>query len=221
MATATLVIPCSSSRKRTAWWVVLLLGFVVAWMLYGQATGGAIDETAQGHVVDKKTNNNNNNHVTASSSLRQHPPLHESEDDNVDNETKYDRAQHDDSNNYNSTENNNNNKFWHFCTSPQLGAPNQTQGLVRIDHACQGPGYDALTAQIHTYLAQQQHQQQPQSNGTWWGRRPRGIPPNTTVLVVGNPHTRQLAHAWACQYAHHIVAVTKLDAAKGILGQTI
>ena len=74
-----------------------------------------------------------------------------------------------------------------------------------VHYQCRGQAYDQFTSKLEHYVQQRYLQS---GNASLWGRRHTSpLPSNTTILVLGNSHTRQTMYALLCQYADHIAAV--------------
>lgn len=76
----------------------------------------------------------------------------------------------------------------------------QHQDTLDIWYQCQGKDYETFGNQLEQLVMQQ-----AAAADRTWGRRPTALPAGKTVLLWGNSHLRQIAHAWTCQYATQIV----------------
>ena len=75
----------------------------------------------------------------------------------------------------------------------------QHQDKLDIWYQCQGKDYETFGNQLEQLVMQRA------AADRTWGRRPTALPAGKTVLMWGNSHLRQIAHAWVCQYATQIV----------------
>ena len=83
-----------------------------------------------------------------------------------------------------------------FCRSNPSNGSSQT-----LSYTCAGPSYDNFTEQLHAYALAK--------NCSSWGRREFPFPPNATVLIMGNSHTRQVCESLRCQYRSEIASSTQ------------
>lgn len=100
--------------------------------------------------------------------------------------------------------------------APVMGqeAAQQTRFEQILEYQCTGQPYDDFL-QLHQFpLVLQKHASNPRLQ---WGKRQSILPStsnnnstNTTLLVVGNSHTRQLFASFQCQYADQLVSVKEL-----------
>jgi hypothetical protein len=65
-----------------------------------------------------------------------------------------------------------------------------------IEFPCAGGEYDNFTRRMHAFA------DNTIVHGDTWGRREYPLPDNTTILMLGNSHTRQVGLELACQYSH-------------------
>jgi hypothetical protein len=65
-----------------------------------------------------------------------------------------------------------------------------------IEYQCAGGEYDNFTRRMHVFA------DNTSVHGDTWGRREYPLPDNTTILMLGNSHTRQVGVELACQYSH-------------------
>eukprot|EP00934_Nitzschia_sp_Nitz4_P000316 Nitzschia sp. Nitz4//scaffold225_size51843//18127//19296//NITZ4_006894-RA/size51843-processed-gene-0.58-mRNA-1//1//CDS//3329542672//316//frame0 len=65
-------------------------------------------------------------------------------------------------------------------------------------YVCQGPGYDQFADKLESLV---HSQLSSHSKPSEWGKRSSPFPPNSTIVAVGNSHTRQVFQALLCQYA--------------------
>jgi hypothetical protein len=118
---------------------------------------------------------------------------------------------------------------FHFCGKPRVTAyNNNSEAALNLLYQCVGPQYDDFAANLRTlaYNQSQQHSHQSPINDLplkqeqctattshsmpthpQWGKRDYPLPPNTTVLVLGNSHLRQISKTLACQYAHALKSI--------------
>ncbi|GKY90533.1 hypothetical protein MPSEU_000027000 [Mayamaea pseudoterrestris] len=75
----------------------------------------------------------------------------------------------------------------HFCQSSFSNTSKEVKG-----YKCAGPAYDNFTNRLWEYAHAK--------NDSTWGRRQYPLPPNVSVFVLGNSHTRQTYSAMRCQY---------------------
>jgi hypothetical protein len=84
------------------------------------------------------------------------------------------------------------------------------RGALDIWYPCAGPSYDEFSMRNLTSYAQQRS-----LHGEFWGRRGGRLPAHTHMLLWGNSHLRQVAHAMACQQATQnatwVVRLSKVD----------
>jgi hypothetical protein len=82
--------------------------------------------------------------------------------------------------------------------------------LADIWYPCAGPAYDDFST-----VALPSYAQQKNLHGDFWGRRGGRLPDHTHILLWGNSHLRQVAHAVACQQATQnataVVGLSKVD----------
>ena len=95
-----------------------------------------------------------------------------------------------------------------YCTEPFIGDMSNNDANTRMDiwYQCQGPIYDEFSYALFQYVQVKQKQRLPS-----WGHRLEPLPADTTVLVFGNSHTRQIGQTFACQYAVDVTRVEYLD----------
>ena len=93
-----------------------------------------------------------------------------------------------------------------YCTEPFLGEMNNDAARLDIWYQCEGPIYNEFAFDLFHYVTEKQRQRVPS-----WGHRPAPLPADTTVLVFGNSHTRQIGQTFACQYASQVTRVEYLD----------
>jgi hypothetical protein len=72
-----------------------------------------------------------------------------------------------------------------------------------IEYQCNGTEYDNFTSQLHQLASDISATQKSKT----WGRWPEPLPPNASVLFLGNSHTKQTAHEYVCQYADQVESV--------------
>jgi hypothetical protein len=72
---------------------------------------------------------------------------------------------------------------------------------------CSGPEYEQFADRLEDFVLNKHINQ-----SSFWGRRPSPVPPNTTILLLGNSHTRQLFFSLACQYRNETVSLEKTPA---------
>eukprot|EP00977_Amphora_coffeiformis_P021231 scaffold9074_cov141-Amphora_coffeaeformis.AAC.6 len=94
-----------------------------------------------------------------------------------------------------------------YCTDPYIGEMGDDAARMDIWYQCEGPVYDEFSLALFQYVQAKQNQRLPS-----WGHRPAPLPADTTVLVFGNSHTRQIGQTFACQYAADVTRVEYLDA---------
>ena len=100
--------------------------------------------------------------------------------------------------------------------APVMGqeAARQTRFEQIIEYQCTGQPYDDFLQLRQFPLVLKKHASSPKLQ---WGKRQSILPPasnnntiNTTILVVGNSHTRQFFASLQCQYADLLVSVKEL-----------
>lgn len=91
---------------------------------------------------------------------------------------------------------------WQFCQVSYVGNVSNYNFKLPIWYQCEGPEYDRLARRIRHYANYQRNNGlKPPS----WGHRPHALPANSTVLMFGNSHIRQIGHAIACQNGPDVV----------------
>ena len=71
--------------------------------------------------------------------------------------------------------------------------------MYRMGYECAGPAYEAF-GQIMSAFANNRT-----LHGETWGRRwACPLPPNTTIVVLGNSHTRQMIESFLCRHKAHL-----------------
>ena len=85
-----------------------------------------------------------------------------------------------------------------MCRNDTIPFPGVTP--VQIIYQCDDEPYNNFT----TTLLKEPYMQNTTLHGTNWGRRPAALPPNKTILVMGNSHTRQTVLEWMCQYSDSV-----------------
>lgn len=98
-----------------------------------------------------------------------------------------------------------------FCGIPTLHFPSPFQGrnrstVIPVDYQCQGAAYDNFTDQLVAYA----HQRHTAKGNEHWGRRTFPFPNGTSILAMGNSHTKQAVFTLLCQYADEIESVQSL-----------
>ena len=100
---------------------------------------------------------------------------------------------------------------FHVCQQSLVTFADASQ--LKISYQCQGPAYDNFTQFMWQYVHDKSEATTAkQGADSWspsWGRRRFPFPANTSVLALGNSHTRQVMAAIPCQY-HHVVKSTTL-----------
>jgi hypothetical protein len=96
----------------------------------------------------------------------------------------------------------------HFCTVPMIGDVHSDNATEKIDiwYQCEGRAYDKFASYMHAYV---EDYVKIGKRPPKWGRRPHALPDGSSVLIFGNSHSRQIAHALACQHAESIVSVER------------
>ena len=87
----------------------------------------------------------------------------------------------------------------HFCTKPQIRHNNVTAKLL---YQCSGTSYDQFATKLYELVGKTSSRND--SKFTLWGRREYPLPNNTSILVLGNSHLRQVSKTLVCQYANQI-----------------
>ena len=88
-------------------------------------------------------------------------------------------------------------KDWQFCRLPYVGDATNATRKLPIWYQCAGPSYEYLADRLRD------HAHRLRTLGIkprTWGHRQHALPANSTVLIFGNSHARQLGHALACQH---------------------
>lgn len=85
------------------------------------------------------------------------------------------------------------------CHTSSFEIPN-APFRFELEYQCSGPIYDEFAARLAKFEADAGR------HGPTWGRRPTVLPPNSTVLFLGNSHTKQTHNQLACQYSDSLVA---------------
>jgi hypothetical protein len=85
------------------------------------------------------------------------------------------------------------------CRASSFEIPNQPFRF-ELEYQCSGPLYNAFAATLADFEADARR------HGPTWGRRPAVLPPNSTVLFLGNSHTKQTHNQLACQYSGSLVS---------------
>ena len=93
---------------------------------------------------------------------------------------------------------------FHICRQDFLPVPMPDGSMSRheIDYQCQGRDYEAFGTDLLEFI------QNKSFFRPSWGRRSLPLPDHTSVLFLGNSHTRQTFHEYACQFSNHIVSKT-------------
>jgi hypothetical protein len=96
----------------------------------------------------------------------------------------------------------------HFCTVPMIGDVHSDNATEKIDiwYQCEGRAYRKFASYMHAYV---ENYVKIGKRPPEWGRRPHALPDGSSVLIFGNSHSRQIAHALACQHAESIVSVER------------
>jgi hypothetical protein len=89
-----------------------------------------------------------------------------------------------------------------ICHQSSFGGKDQTGDIYpNVKYQCQGAAYDTFTRRMRSFA------DNTIVHGSTWGRRKYPLPDNTTVLILGNSHTRQMGLEMACQYSHVLRSV--------------
>jgi hypothetical protein len=84
-----------------------------------------------------------------------------------------------------------------ICHQSSFGGKDQTSDIYpNVEYQCQGAAYETFTRRMRSFA------DNTIVHGSTWGRREYPLPDNTTVLILGNSHTRQMGLEMACQYSH-------------------
>jgi hypothetical protein len=83
----------------------------------------------------------------------------------------------------------------HICRNSTLTFASQK---LSIPYKCEGQEYEEFGQKLFLFA------DNTTGHGSKWGRRPYPIPSGKTVLMFGNSHTRQVAHAMVCQYGAQV-----------------
>jgi hypothetical protein len=94
------------------------------------------------------------------------------------------------------------------CHTSSFAIPNQPFRF-ELEYQCSGPLYDNFSSWLAAFEADAGR------HGPTWGRRQRVLPPNATVLFLGNSHTKQTHNQLACQYADSLIGFEGLHHAVG------
>lgn len=89
------------------------------------------------------------------------------------------------------------------CKHSSFPIPRQKKHFV-VEYQCSGTEYDNFTAELHQFMNNES------LHSTTWGRRPWPLPSSrrknsTSVLFLGNSHTKQTVHELVCQYSDQLV----------------
>mmetsp|Transcript_62763 Transcript_62763/g.152818 ORF Transcript_62763/g.152818 Transcript_62763/m.152818 type:complete len:681 (+) Transcript_62763:42-2084(+) len=113
-----------------------------------------------------------------------------------------------------STETNNLDGY-HFCGKSQvfpLGRDgDDQQNSLHLLYQCSGEAYDNFASSLQKLAANKTSSDTTSSSSSsqeFWGRRHSPLPPNVTVLALGNSHLRQVSKTLACQYSR---VLTRID----------
>jgi hypothetical protein len=75
------------------------------------------------------------------------------------------------------------------------------QPSASTSYVCEGPEYDAFAEKLEALLKIFEQQDSALSKPVSWGKRRNSpFPDNSTILAVGNSHTRQILQTLICQY---------------------
>jgi hypothetical protein len=97
---------------------------------------------------------------------------------------------------------------WNFGQSSVKGTPTSHESEFQIcragvwmSYVCEGPEYEAFAAKLDALLKIYEQQDSALSKPIHWGKRKNSpFPDNSTILAVGNSHTRQILQTLTCQY---------------------
>jgi hypothetical protein len=96
-----------------------------------------------------------------------------------------------------------------FCQASFVGSAQNTSHQMKVWYQCEGLIYEEFGQDLHSLAVSLVNHHQ---RSTGWGRRPAALPANSTVLVFGNSHARQIAHALSCQHGDtQVVSVLRYD----------
>ena len=97
--------------------------------------------------------------------------------------------------------------YLHFCTKefPFKESLNDTE--FQVYYQCEGEKYEEFTAKMWDYAV----------HNLTTGRQPDAFPANSTVLAIGNSHTRQTMNALVCQYGESVTKVRQWYNSPGTL----
>lgn len=85
----------------------------------------------------------------------------------------------------------------HVCRDPTLSPKMaHTTSHQPILYQCAGPLYDDFATRMMSFA------DNTVLHGMTWGRRDYPLLPHSTILMLGNSHTRQVGMELACQYSH-------------------
>jgi hypothetical protein len=93
------------------------------------------------------------------------------------------------------------------CHASNFEIPNQPFRF-ELEYQCSGPLYNEFASGLADFEADAGR------HGPTWGRRPAVLPPNSTVLFLGNSHTKQTHNQLACQYSDSLVSFEGFHHAK-------
>lgn len=87
---------------------------------------------------------------------------------------------------------------FHFCQKGQLHHQNQTMQLL---YQCNDKSYINFAQKLHELVSRLSLNRHTSAS---WGKRKYPLPSDTTVLLLGNSHLRQISKTLACQYESSI-----------------
>jgi len=87
-----------------------------------------------------------------------------------------------------------------FCRKASFDFPSRDSVIpVKIDYQCNGTAYDDFATQLLRYA------ENATLHSGSWGKTKLPLPDYSSVLFIGNSHTRQIAYAFICQHGDQVV----------------
>ena len=96
-------------------------------------------------------------------------------------------------------------EMYNFCKAKKIHAAGWEHDVI---YNCIGTAYDAFVERMKSFTMARCS---TQGQGAW-GKRRYPIPQDTTVLLTGNSHARQVMEALMCQAQDHVSSVERLPA---------